>query len=132
MVLNRPTNKTVGKVWKGTKRWVSDQPVYSGGPVTSPLMALHTEAPLGEVEVLPSVYYSAQKGHLEWLVQYPRGPFKIFASHVGWGPEQLERFLGTSPWRILPAIRDYVFDVEADFWGRMSKLVEQNVRPGPS
>ena len=130
VVLNRPTSKTVVKVWKGKKRWKCDQPVYSGGPVAGPLMALHTDTFLGEIEVLPSVYYSVQKGHLEWLIQHPTGPFKIFTSHIDWGPGQLERFLEAGPRRMLPATRDYVFDVEADFWGRMSKLAEPSGGPG--
>lgn len=130
VVLNRPTEKSVEKVWKEKKRWKCDQPVYCGGPVASPLMALHTEAAIGEIEVLLGVYCSMQKGVLEWLIQHPTGPFKIFSSHVGWGPHQLERFVEAGPWQILPASREHVFDAEANLWGRMSKLVDPSDEPG--
>ncbi len=129
VVLNRPTSKTVGKAWTGKKRWACDQPVYSGGPVASPLIALHTDKFLSEIEVLPGVYYSLQKGHLESLIRHPTGPFKIFTSHVGWGPGQLERFVEAGPWQILPATPDRVFDAEPKFWDRMAKLVEPSGGP---
>ena len=99
VVLNRPTATTVRQAWQGKSPCQCDEVVYSGGPVSGPLLALHTDPSLGEIEVLPGVYYSVQKRHLEQLVGYPRHPLKVFHSHVGWGPEQLERFLEDGPWR---------------------------------
>ena len=41
---------------------------------------------------------------------------KVFQSHVGWGPGQLERFLEDGPWRILPATAEHVFSVGTNLW----------------
>ncbi len=129
VVLNRPTNKTVGKVWKGKKRWECNQPAYSGGPVSSPLMALHTESSVADLEVLPGVYYFVRQKLLEQLLHRPVSPFKIFISHAGWGPLQLERWIVARDWRTLPATPKHVFDTGTDLWEEVSKLVEPGERP---
>ncbi len=79
-------------------------------------MALHTEPSLGEIEVLPGVFYSVEKRRLKELFDAKRHPMKVFQSHVGWGPGQLERFLEDGPWRILPATAEHVFSVETNLW----------------
>ena len=71
VVLDRPTPTKVRQAWQGRSRCQHDEFVYTGGPVSSPLIALQTEPFLGEIEVLPGVYYSVQKGHLEQLLRYP-------------------------------------------------------------
>lgn len=53
-------------------------------------MALHTDPFLGEIEVLPGVFYSVQKRRLRELFDAKRHPTKVFHSHIGWGPGQLE------------------------------------------
>jgi len=95
-------------------------------------MALHTDKFLGEIEVLPGVFYSVRVKHVERLVQRPTGPFKILDSHVGWGPWQLERFVEEGGWKVLPATPEQVFHAGPDLWEQVSKLVEWNAAPGPS
>lgn len=124
VVLNRSTTKTVSKVWKAGRRCDCQQVVYSGGPVSGPLMALHTDESLADLEILPGVYYSVQANHLERLVHAPTGPFKMFISHVGWGPGQLERFVEAGRWVTAPATRDYIFDPGPGLWEKLSKPVE--------
>ena len=87
VVLNRPTTTTVRQAWRG--RCQRDGFLYSGGPVSGPLLALHTNQSLGEIEVLPGVFYSVQKRQLDQLVRCPGGSLKMFQSHVGWGPGDL-------------------------------------------
>jgi putative transcriptional regulator len=89
-------------------------------PVSGPLLALHADPSLGEIEVLPGVYYSVQKRQLEQLVRNPSHPLKIFQSHVGWGPDQLERFLKDGPWRILRATAKHVFHIGPNLWKEVS------------
>jgi len=120
VVLNRPTATTIRQAWRG--RCQRDGFVYSGGPVSGPLLALHTNPSLGEIEVLPGVYYSVQKRQLEQLVRCPDGSLKVFRSHVGWGPNQLERFLEDGPWRIMPATAEHVFHSGPSLWEEVSKL----------
>jgi putative transcriptional regulator len=120
VVLNRPTTTTLREVLGG--RCQSDAPVYAGGPVSGPLLALHADGSLGEIEILPGVYYSVQKRQLEQLVRSTGHPLKVFDSHVGWGPDQLERFLEDGPWRIVPATAEQVFHAGPNLWEEVSKL----------
>ena len=121
VVLNRPTTTTIRQVWRGKRRCQRDECVYSGGPVSGPLVVLHTDATLGEVEVLPGVYYSVQAGNLEHLVRYPKHPFKMFRSHVGWAPGQLERFVKDGHWGIVPATIEDVFHAGSGLWEVVSE-----------
>jgi putative AlgH/UPF0301 family transcriptional regulator len=81
---------------------------------------------------MPGVYYSVRQNLLEQLLRRPVGPFKIFISHVGWGPSQLERWIAAGDWRTLPATPKHVFDTGTNLWVEVSKLVERNVGPGPT
>jgi putative transcriptional regulator len=125
VVLNRATSTTVRQAWQGRSRCQRDEFVYSGGPVSGPLMALHTNPSLGKIEVLPGVYYSVQKRHLETLLHATTHPLKVFQSHVGWGPDQLERFLEDGPWRTLPATTEHVFHAGPNLWEEVSKLASE-------
>ena len=123
IILNRPTNKTVREVWSGKKRPECDQPVYYGGPVPGPLMALHDDPSFAEIRVLPGVHYSVQKKNLEELVLRPGGVSRIFDSHAGWGPGQLERWIEAGGWLVVPARADLVFDTGPGLWEETLKLV---------
>ncbi len=122
LVLNRPTTTTVKQAWRGRRRCHCEEVVYSGGPVSSPLMVLHTDEYLAEIEVLPGIYYSVQVKQLDELFRRPRHPIKVFNSHVGWGPGQLKRFLKAGPWRILAATPAQVFHAGPGLWNEVSSL----------
>jgi len=110
VVLNRPSNKTINDIWTGKRKETIQQCVYSGGPVSGPLMAIHTHQPLAEIEIIGGVYYSARKNHVEKIVTVPDICCKFFDGHVGWGPGQLEQWLEAKGFRILPATAKDVFD----------------------
>jgi putative transcriptional regulator len=116
VVLNRPGNKTVDEVWTGKRTWKSQKCVNSGGPVPGPLMAVHTCQPLGEIEILTGVYYSVQKKHIEQIATSSDFLCKIFDSHTGWGPGQLEQWLEEKAFHILSATSELVFDTAKDLW----------------
>lgn len=123
VVLNRPTTKTVKDVWGGKKKCECHQWVHSGGPVPGPILAVHGEESLGEIEILSGVYYAVQKKNLENLIQRPNRPFKIFDSHAGWGPGQLEAWLNADSWLVLPASPGQVFDGGAGLWDELARMV---------
>ena len=123
VVLNRPSTTTVRQVWRGRCQY-GDDLLYSGGPVSGPLMALHTDPFLGEIEVVPGVFYSVQIGRLKELFDTQGHLVKVFQSHVGWGPGQLEQFLEDGHWRIMPATADHAFSVGTNLWEEVSKLAD--------
>ncbi len=70
VILNRPTSKTVRELWREVSQvpCESQRPVCLGGPVSGPVMALHTLPALAELEVVAGVYFAAKKQHLDELV----------------------------------------------------------------
>jgi putative transcriptional regulator len=94
----------------------SQQPVYLGGPVPGPLIALHTNSLLGETEALPGVYFAAKKQRLDSLVLTEEPSYKIFIGHSGWGAGQLETEMSQGDWRTVPATAELVFSTADDLW----------------
>ncbi len=126
LVLNRPTGKTVQELWKeiGDAPCQSALPVHLGGPVSGPLMAVHRSPDLGELEVVPGVFFAAKKANLDQLVAEQEHVFKMFVGHAGWGPGQLDGELEVGAWFTQEATAEHVFYEGDDLW----EQVLQNIR----
>ena len=131
LVLNRPTSKTVAELWQqvGEGACPSQQPVHLGGPVSGPLMALHTIDDLAELEVLRGVFFAAKKPHLDALVSQDEELYKVFIGHAGWGPGQLEGEIEQGAWQSTPATAVDVFDDADDLWQRLLHRAQGAVLP---
>lgn len=129
VVINRPTTKTVKELWKevGKSPCKSELPVYLGGPVAGPLMALHNDESLAEIEVAPGVYFAAKKPNLDSLVLHGKEKFKMFVGHAGWGPGQLESELEEGAWLTMPATAEYVFYDGSDLWEQVSRQLHASM-----
>ena len=121
MVLNRPGETNVRDFYKQTlrKKCDSDAPVCRGGPVPGPAMALHTCESLSDLEVLPGLHYAVKKKTLEALAKQDDCRRKVFDSHCGWGPSQLDQQLDAGLWQVVPATLDHVFDDGGDLWQKL-------------
>ena len=146
VILNRPTSKTVRELWREVSQvpCESRQPVCLGGPVSGPVMALHTLPALAELEIVSGVYFAAKKQNLDELVSTAAGtesmaespsmasgteliaknPFKIFVGHAGWGPGQLEAEIQQHAWSIIPASSEHVFTAADDLWQRLLQALD--------
>jgi putative transcriptional regulator len=129
VVVNRPTSKNVQELWRevGDSPCESTRPVHLGGPVSGPIMSVHTSAKLAEIEIIPGVFFAAKKQHLDELVLQRDRPFKIFVGHAGWGPGQLEGELEAGAWHILPATAEYVFYEDENLWEQASRQIGRSV-----
>jgi putative transcriptional regulator len=129
VVLNRPTESTIKELWEkvGQSPCESDQPVHLGGPVSGPLMAVHSDASLAEMEIVPGVYFAAQREHLEKLVQQHEHDFRFFVGHSGWGEGQLESELKEGAWLTIPATPEFVFYHEEDLWRKVKDTIGQTM-----
>ncbi len=123
VVVNRPTCKTIKELWQevGDARCECEQPVYLGGPVSGPLMSVHTDGSLAEVEILPGLFFAAKKNHLDELVLQRDHAFKLFIGHAAWSPGQLEDEIEAGAWRTTPATTEYVFYEGEGLWEDGSK-----------
>ena len=123
LVVNRPTSKTVKELWRevSDSPCKSERPTYLGGPVSGPLMAVHTARKFAEIEILPGVFFTARKENLDKLVMQEKHPFKIFAGHAGWGPGQLEHEIEEGAWTVTPASAEFVFFDGTGLWKEVTK-----------
>jgi putative transcriptional regulator len=94
---------------------------YFGGPVTGPLMAVHREESLAEIEVLPGVFFSGKEENVLTLMRESRQPYKIFTGYAGWGPGQLELEIERGVWRVLPADAGSLFSESRLLWEQLSR-----------
>ncbi len=125
VVLNRPADSTVRDLWEkvGQSPCESEQLVLVGGPVPGPLMAVHGDLALAETEIIPGVYFAAQRDNLEKLLQQQEHPYRIFVGHSGWGAGQLENEMKQGAWLTAPAKPEYVFYDETDLWKKVRDQV---------
>ena len=128
IILNRPLGSASKSVWEQLNPLSDgDRPVYFGGPLPGPVVALHQEADLAEMKLGGGLFLAADRSHLDWLVEHDNRPFRVFVGHAGWGKGQLERELKEGAWMILPASLDQVFADEDDVWTQAVRTVGRSV-----
>ncbi len=130
LVINRPTGTTVQELWKqvGESPCESRQPVHLGGPVSGPIMAIHTVNSLAEMEIVEGVFFARKKQNLDELVRRDER-FKVFYGQSGWGPGQLEGEIEQGAWRAVPAKLEDLFDAADDLWQRLMQRAMAGVLP---
>ena len=107
---------------RGTRRFSTGARLYCGGPVTGPLMAVHTNAALGEWQLLPGVFFSGREKHVLALMRQAAQPLKIFAGYAGWGAGELDFEVEQGIWRVAPATAEQVFSDDDDLWEPVKEL----------
>jgi putative transcriptional regulator len=129
LVINRPIDKTVQDLWRevGGGPCESRQPVYLGGPVPGPLMAMHGIAEAGELEVLPGLFFSASKQNLDLLVAQTEKPYKIFVGNSGWSAGQLENEIQEGAWLSIASASEYLFQESSDIWRLVSRQIGRSM-----
>lgn len=122
-VIVNGTAKESGLLPPRNRRWRSpDEPkFFCGGPVTGPLMAVHTKAPLGERQLLPGVFFSGQEKNVLALLRQAAQPCKIFVGYAGWGPGQLDYEVEQGIWRVVAATPEQIFSEDDDLWEQLSR-----------
>jgi putative transcriptional regulator len=94
-----------------------------GGPVPGPLMAVHREGSLAELQIMPGLFFSASKQNLDALAARPDSSIKIFVGHSGWGAGQLDAELDQGAWLTMPCNPEFVFYDDTELWQTVSRLI---------
>ncbi len=118
LILNRATDTRVRDVWSKVSQseCLTGERLHVGGPVEGPLMALHADEFIMEMEVIPGIYFSANREKLEQLAVKPDGPARYFVGYAGWSAGQLETEIKRGSWQTLPARPDHIFESDERLW----------------
>jgi putative transcriptional regulator len=129
LILNRPTENTVAEVWKmvGEDEVNCPQPIFLGGPVNGPLVALHRLKAAAEAEVLPGVYFAAHKDKMQKLVGQTAKPFRFFTGYAGWAGGQLEEELTAGGWLTAKAKKSLIFRSGDDLWDQVVRTIGEGI-----
>lgn len=123
LIINRQTSVSVGEVWSK----VSDTPCHTkqhiclGGPVQGPLMAVHSRAELGEMEIGLGAYFCTDGSLLEKLVAEDSLDCRYFLGYAGWGPGQLENEMSDGSWHVSSASSELIFAADDELWETLLK-----------
>ncbi len=122
VVLNRPASPEMLMAWQQ----VADRPVFAaeklvaGGPVQGPILAIHREQELAEVEIQGGVFVSVQKEAIEQLsemeLDHESTPFRIVLGAVSWDLGQLENEIENGAWFVVDGEPDQIFSDPALMW----------------
>lgn len=132
VVLNRPSGKTIRSVWQELTGHASDNndPIYIGGPLEGPLMAVHTLSDCAEAEITPGLWFATHRDHINKVVAADDGqhPFRLFSGYSGWGEGQLDGEMEVGGWLTVPAAAEFVFAPDNDvLWQRVTRRVGSDV-----
>lgn len=119
LILNRRSKVSVKQVWSqiSSEECEVERPLHLGGPCPGPLIAIHGRPFLGDDEILPGVFYGADKEHLEKLINDSSDDtVRFFAGYAGWGAGQLEGELKSGSWLTLEATAEHVFADTETLW----------------
>lgn len=118
IMLNRPAHETVGELWEQISETPCENsnPVHIGGPAEGPVLALHDDPDLGEVELTPGVYLAVDRGELEQAVVDGPETSRLVVGAARWEGRQLAEELAAGVWLTIPATKDLVFDDPERQW----------------
>ena len=129
LVLNRPTDFQLHKVVSMVcdLECVHQGPLYCGGPVDGPLVALHDQMDIGGEECIDGLKICSDQGELEKLFVRQNARLKLFDGFSAWGPNQLDEELETGSWLVTDIDLDLVMSVDAEIWEGLIRRIGQNI-----
>lgn len=121
LIVNRPTNLTVAAALGETIETAAanDASIFSGGPCRGPVFVLHADPAIGGESPLDGVYVTTEREAIETLMAAQASPLKVFGTHSGWAPDQLEGELAEGSWLVCDAKAGEVFSPDVELWSRL-------------
>lgn len=125
LIVNRPTETTIVEAWEQVfdTECACDGVLHQGGPCEGPLMVLHNETSIGQMDVIPGVSLATDKDDIKWLIEKPASPMKFFVGYAGWSAGQLESELACDSWLVTKAQAEQVFNTDQGQWDDLTKRI---------
>ena len=120
LVLNRPTSATVADVWREqfNRECPSEEPVYLGGPVSSPPVALllKTVPTIDSAQAIFSVELSVDEEQITGALSDKSQFCRVFVGCAGWTEPQLRGEIDQGAWFLLRAEEIDIFQEPKEMW----------------
>lgn len=100
--------------------------LHFGGPLSGPIVAVHSNRELAEAETGEGIFVAAQRENLEALMKSSDLPYRLIIGHLGWTAEQLENEIEEGIWHRIPATSDLLKSDDAMMWPRMIRRATAN------
>lgn len=130
VILNRPLEMNIQEAWPQVSELAcnAEGSLHQGGPCPGPLMVLHTDPTVSQLQVCDGIHFNTDKESIEQLVSQCAGPLKFFVNYAGWGPGQLEGEIEAGGWVTTAAAPDEVFRDDEELWATALRLVDRRTR----
>jgi len=121
LVLNRQAPLPFHAVWEklSNEPCPVEAPLFIGGPCGGPLMALHEEHDLGDLQSPDGVFFTAEIQQIRSLLTREESHYRLFGGYSGWGPGQLEKEIETGGWLLVPADSQSIFGPHEELWEKL-------------
>ena len=124
VVLNRPASPKMLMEWQklAGKPTFAAEKLVAGGPVEGPVLAIHREQNLAEVEIKGGLFVSVQQDAIEQLSEMEfyedDVSLRIVLGAVSWEHGQLENEIDNGFWFVTDGEPESVFSDPATLWKR--------------
>ena len=89
--------------------------LYVGGPVSSDMMLLHTDATHSEFLITDGIFLTSDKAKMHDIVDRGDAQYRCFIGYSGWGRNQLEKEMRIASWYVVANSHETMFhDCEPD------------------
>ncbi|WP_235034265.1 YqgE/AlgH family protein [Roseiconus lacunae] len=112
--------KTAGEVSKSLGT------IHFGGPLSGPVVAVHSSSEHAEAQTGQGVYVAAERSVLETLVKQKPGPYRLIVGHLGWTQEQLQAEREAGFWHVIDANEHDVFTRDDFLWPTVIRRATTN------
>lgn len=125
VVLNCPADDKVRQAWQGMVGKEPENGLISiGGPIPGPVIAVHRNQKVAEINLPNGIFTSASQNSIEYLASQNEVPFHVFFGLTGWQPGQLEAEVNAGQWVSIPVIEDLLFRSSCELWHEALKAHE--------
>jgi putative transcriptional regulator len=127
LVLNRPLDLTIKAAWEqvSDSPCECDQHIHHGGPCEGPLMVVHTDPTVSEIQIAPGLHFTTEKAAVEQLIADNATVMKFFVGYAGWSAGQLEAEMEDGGWMLAPASHENVLGPDDELWDTVLTQVQQ-------
>jgi putative transcriptional regulator len=116
-VINRPANQSIVANWsKQTGLEFARESIVQGGPLGGPVLAIHQDRPIAEVEISAGVCLSVDSKAIQKLSTQHESRYRIVLGIAGWEKDQLSREMSLGYWYHVEVDPLHVFDDHDLMW----------------